>query len=195
MARRNNATIEKRTLRLEQNRQKKEKEYKKDYQRYQELIKQNLEKDIPPRRIKKVKTVVKELSKKEEEQQLQIRCPPRPKYTVTKKKQKAEVVTPLTGKSKELPPLLRESTARSFENQVPFRHTYPELLKIINENLAEDTIDLPLVHNLAPKNIDMESKRFEIPFDFYKDTSHLPSFTNEIDFLFAETLKSDISLV
>ena len=183
---------QRRTQQTKERLKKKELEYQRDLQRYNEILAKGVENDIPPKRAKCKRRSRRRVVKK-------IQPPPnhpkRPQYSSLGSAEKTpkQSYSPST----DLPPHLQETTTKSFENKVQLKHTYPELLKIINQNLSLNTIDIPLIHNLAPKNLEYELKRFSIPADFYNSTAELPNYSdaNEIDFFFAETLKSDLSLV
>lgn len=88
-----------------------------------------------------------------------------------------------------------QTTTKSFENRVQLQHTYPELIKLINDNLSRNTIDIPLVHNFAPKNLELEQQRFKIPSNFYKEPNYSLSITDEMEFFFCESIKNEIPLV
>lgn len=170
---------------------RKENEYQLDLKRYNELLNKGMEYDIPPKRAKCKRRSKRVLKKIEPPQNY----PKRPQFSYSGKSD--NVISKPQSQSKDLPPELKESTAKSFENKIQLKHTYPELLKIINQNLSLNTIDISLIHNLVPKNLEYELERFSIPTDFYNNNIEQPNYSeiNEIDFFFAETLKSELSLV
>lgn len=84
------------------------------------------------------------------------------------------------------PPSLRDiKRFKSFEDKVLLSHSYQELIKLLkseinssNPNHNENQgIDIPLLWNLLPKNIDIEKKRFDItdPFSFDFQPLHISS--------------------
>ena len=185
---RTNNTIFRKSLRIQE--QKKYAEQDSDVKRYQELLKKDLEKIflLNERRERKAR-------KKPDDQSVlaPIALPQRPKFTSARKSK--EEVKPNYSNSNALPPSLMQTTTRSFENRVQLQHTYPELIKLINDNLSRNTIDIPLVHNFAPKNLELEQQRFKIPSNFYKEPNYSLSITDEMEFFFCESIKNEIPLV
>ena len=186
---RTNNTIFRKSLRIQE--QKKYAEQDSDVKRYQELLKKDLEKDIPPKRAKGKRKA----RKKPDDQSVlaPIALPQRPKFASARKSK--EEVKPNYSNSNALPPSLMQTTTKSFENRVQLQHTYPELIKLINDNLSRNTIDIPLVHNFAPKNVELEQQRFKIPSNFYKEPNYSLSITDEMEFFFCESIKNEIPLV
>lgn len=87
------------------------------------------------------------------------------------------------------PPSLTDiNNFRTFENKVLLSHSYQELIKLLkteinfkkvdeNENGGSEAIDIPLLWNFFPKNIDAEKKRFDIsdPYSFDFQSLNLSS--------------------
>ena len=188
---RTNNTIIRKSLRIQAKLQKKNAEHDLDVKRYQELLKKNLENDIPPKRVKGKKKA----SGKPDDQNVlaPLMLPQRPKFTSTQKAN--EEIKSNYSNTDALPPSLMQARTKSFENRVQLQYTYPELIKLINDNLSRNTIDISLVHNFAPKNLELEQQRFAIPSNFYKQTNYSSSITDEIEFFFCETIKNELPLV
>lgn len=85
------------------------------------------------------------------------------------------------GINKVSPPSLTDiNRFKSFEDKILLSHSYQELIKLLkseinsnkpnkNENETGESIDIPLLWNLFPKNIDIENKRFDIADPHYFD--------------------------
>ena len=86
---------------------------------------------------------------------------------------------------KIVPPSLTDiNNFRTFEDKVLLSHSYQELIKILkseinikkadeNEKEGSEAIDIPLLWNFFPKNIDAEKRRFDISYPYSYDFQSL----------------------
>lgn len=175
-----------------------------DILRYRELLRngQDLECDIPPRRLKK---------ENEDEEEFKYEPYVDPIVQVTRSKTKGKVaptmkrpqykptitriptVNSMKLKDKDTLPLPpKKHLLHNFEDHVMMDMLYGEAVNVINNTISrktsDDTIDVALHHGFLTKNLAHEGRRFDLGSDYFHPNSQClhPSFfySNDIDAFF-----------
>ncbi|KAK6460197.1 hypothetical protein DFJ63DRAFT_337574 [Scheffersomyces coipomensis] len=65
------------------------------------------------------------------------------------------------------------------EQNIQLDHTYSTLISMIKSNISQDNIDIPLINNLIPKNLNYEHERFQIKNNHDNESQFLRA-TNQL---------------